>query len=362
MASTRSAEAVSPAHSSIRARSGVPADSIRLDWIIAISSCVNVFGLFLDGWAHNHGFVDDSFFTPWHAVLYGAILFAGLALIMAHFRNVSRGYRWSQALPVGYGLSLFGFFIFMLAGLGDMVWHYAFGFEENLEALLSPSHLFLAFTGLLIITGPIRAMWPRQTDHSWRELLPAILTFTCLTSIFTFFTTFAAVTSELIALAGPRPESHTLVDIYGIVALVVQPGLLLAVVLFMARRWRLPFGAITLLFVVNSLLNTWMHLKHTEDFSFAIGAAAAGLLADYLLSGDKPADIARLRLGSFLVPFAYSLGALCIVHILGATVWADTGLWWEIHMWLGVPVLAGACGYGLSLLMRPPAIPASNSP
>lgn len=352
----------SSAFSSRRARTGAPADNLPLDWIIAISSCVNVFGLFLDGWAHNHGFVDDSFFTPWHAVLYGAILFAGFALILAHFRNVSRGYHWRRALPAGYGLSLFGFFIFILGGVGDMVWHETFGFEEDLEALLSPSHLFLALAGLLIITGPIRALWPRQTDHNWRELLPAILTFTCITSIFTFFTTFAAVTSELIALAGPRPESHTLVDIYGIVALVVQPGLLLAVVLFMKRRWQLPFGAITLLFVVNSLLNTWMHIKYSEDFILVSGAAAAGLLADYLFSGAKPATIARLRLASFLVPFVYSLAALFIAHILGSTVWADTGLWWEIHMWLGVPVLAGAAGYGISMLFRPPAFPDDSPP
>ena len=27
-------------------------------------------GFFLDGWAHTHGKVDQSFFTPWHAVLY----------------------------------------------------------------------------------------------------------------------------------------------------------------------------------------------------------------------------------------------------------------------------------------------------
>ena len=204
-------------------------------------------------------------------------------------------------------------------------------------------------------------MWRRQTDSSWRSLLPVILTFTCITSIFTFFTTFAAVTSELIALTGPRPESHTLVDIYGIVSLVVHANILLAVVFFMTRRWRLPFGAITLLFVVNSLLNTWMHIKFTEDFIFAIGALAAGLLADYLLSGAKLAEIVRLRFVSFLIPFVYSLGALIMVQILGTTVWADTGLWWEIHMWLGVPVLAGACGYAISLLARPPAFP-NDSP
>ena len=280
---------------------------------------------------------------------------------MAHFRNVGRGYRWRRALPVGYGVSLIGFFVFMLGGVGDLVWHEAFGFEEDLEALLSPSHLFLALAGMLIITGPIRAMWRRQTDHSWRELLPVILTFTCITSIFTFFTTFAAVTSELIALTGTRPESHTLVDIYGIVALVVQPGILLAVVLFMTRRWRLPFGAITLLFVVNSLLNTWMHIKYNEDFLFVIGAAVAGLLADYLFSGSQPPASEHLRLASFLTPFIFSLSALACVHILGTIAWAESGLWWEIHMWLGVPVLAGAFGYGLSMIMRQPAIAASES-
>ena len=123
MSTAKSADQLAGAAAEKRALAGVPADSVRLDWIITISSCVNIVGLFIDGWAHNHGFVDDSFFTPWHAVLYGAILFAGFALIVTHFRNVSRGFRWSQALPVGYGLSLIGFFIFMLGGLGDMIWH-----------------------------------------------------------------------------------------------------------------------------------------------------------------------------------------------------------------------------------------------
>ena len=121
----------------------------------------------------------------------------GLALIVTHFRNVGRGHRCRTALPVGYGLSLVGFFAFATGGVGDLGWHEIFGFEESLEALLSPSHLFLALSGLLIITGPIRAFWGRETENNWRSLLPVILAFTCITSIFTFFTTFAAVTSEL---------------------------------------------------------------------------------------------------------------------------------------------------------------------
>src|SRR2546426_11492837 len=45
--------------------------SAGFDWTIVALSGVFVSGLFLDGWAHAHGRVDQSFFTPWHAVFYG---------------------------------------------------------------------------------------------------------------------------------------------------------------------------------------------------------------------------------------------------------------------------------------------------
>ncbi len=356
MAATRPAANLIPSRAR-QAIAGLPADSLRLDWPLAIISCAIVFGLFIDGWAHNHGQVDDSFFTPWHALLYGAIGLAGLALILTHFLNVNRGYRWSKALPAGYSLSLIGFFAFATGGLGDLLWHEIFGFEESLEALLSPSHLFLAISGLLIVTGPIRAMWSRQTEHDWRNLLPVILCFTCIISIFTFFTTFAAITGELAFLTGGRPEFHTMYDIAGIIAFPVHTNILLAAILFMARRWRLPFGTVTLIFVVNSLLMVWYRVDANAEFIYAINAGVIGLLADILLSRGIFARVSRLRFFAFIIPFAYSLGAMLVIHILGTTVWGSGSLWWEIHMWLGVPVLAGACGYGLSLLLQPPTAP-----
>ena len=272
MAATRPAEGVMPAKAK-RAIAGLPADNIRLDWTMALISCAIIFGLYIDGWAHNHGFVDDSFFTPWHALLYGAVGLSGLVLIAHHFRNVSKGFRWSKALPAGYALSLIGFFAFGAGGAVDMLWHEVFGFEESIEALISPSHLFLALTGLLIMTGPIRALWQRDTDNSWTSLAPAILCFICITSVFTFFNAFAAIGGDMIILTGPRPEPHSLSDVAGIVAFVIQSNILLGAVLFMTRRWRLPFGAITLLFILNSLLMTWYRVGEAGEFIFAISAA-----------------------------------------------------------------------------------------
>lgn len=328
---------------------------------MALSSCAILFGLYIDGWAHNHGQVDDSFFTPWHALLYGAVAIAGLLLILSHFRNVSKGFRWSKALPAGYALSLIGFFAFGVGGGFDLLWHEAFGFEEGVEALISPSHLYLALTGSLIMTGPIRAFWRRETDGSWGSLAPALLCFICVTSVFTFFNGYAPIGGDMIILTGARPEPHNLHDISGIAAFVIQSNILLGAVLFMRRRWRLPFGAITMLFLVNSLLMTWYRLGDSGEFIFAISAALVGLLGDYLLSGSQPIETGRLRLAAFLIPFAYSLGAMLVVHILGNSVWGAGGLWWLIHQWLGIPILAGAFGYGLSMLLRQPATPASIS-
>ncbi len=338
-----------------------PADSVKFDWWMAIVTFFMIFGLFIDGWAHNHDRVDDTFFTPWHAILYSAYAVSALTLIAVHFRNVGKGFRWNRALPVGYMPALAGAILFAVAGLGDMFWHELFGFEESLEALLSPSHLILALAGLLINTGPIRALWQRHTDNSWRALLPAILAFAAITSVFTFFLSFAAVTGKNIILTGARPVSHTLTDIYGVQALVVHSNILLGVLLFMTRRWRLPFGAITLIFTVNAALMTWIHVDASAEFLLVVNAAVAGLLGDFLLSRNLRETTGGIRLLSFLLPFVFSLGALLVLNFLGTTAWDRGGLWWEIHMWLGVPVLAGAVGYGLSMLVHPPATPSRST-
>ena len=51
-------------------------------------------GLFVDGYAHNHGMVDSTFFTPYHALLYSGILAVGLFLGINQYRNVGRGLRF----------------------------------------------------------------------------------------------------------------------------------------------------------------------------------------------------------------------------------------------------------------------------
>ena len=59
----------------------------------------------------------------------------------------------------------------MLGGAGDIVWHTLFGIEAGIEALLSPTHLLLAFGGAVAVSGPLHAIWHRDRKvhrlHSW---------------------------------------------------------------------------------------------------------------------------------------------------------------------------------------------------
>src|SRR5438067_2248282 len=48
---------------------------IKFDWTATILCTLLIGGVYLDGWAHAHGKVDSTCFTPWHAVLYSGFAF-----------------------------------------------------------------------------------------------------------------------------------------------------------------------------------------------------------------------------------------------------------------------------------------------
>lgn len=170
-----------------------PMDGLRFDWLVAILSAVMIGGVYLDGWAHNHGQTDNSFFTIWHALLYSGFLFLATGLLMALVRNRRAGYSWRTAMPVGYNLSLLGVAIFAAGGFFDMVWHTLLGVEVNVEALLSPSHLILETGALLMISGPLRSAWLLMPAGALglSKLFPALLSLMLILSMFSFFTQYA---------------------------------------------------------------------------------------------------------------------------------------------------------------------------
>jgi len=194
-----------------------PAGSLRFDWFFTLLSTWVIFGLYIDGWAHNHGQVDNTFFTPWHALLYLGVLSIGVFLFVNQWANLRKGYPLMRALPQGYTLSLIGAGLFMMGGGFDFVWHSIVGFEVDLETLLSPAHTLLATSAGLMISGPIRAAWGRTTSgklSDWRIIGPALLCLTLCFSLFTFFTNFASPISTAIAAVDPAPNNALFSDLY----------------------------------------------------------------------------------------------------------------------------------------------------
>jgi Tol biopolymer transport system component len=186
---------------------GLPVDGLAFDRIAVLLAVIFVGGVYLDGWAHNHGKVDQTFFTPWHAVLYSGYAIDAIFLLVTWLRLRRAGRDWRHAMPAGYGIALVGAAIFAVGGVLDLIWHTLFGIEADVQALLSPTHLLLATGLFLMLTGPLRAAWARRESGrrlTWAAGAPALLALALVLSLFTFFTQFAHPLVQPWAAQDPR--------------------------------------------------------------------------------------------------------------------------------------------------------------
>src|ERR1051326_329052 len=115
--------------------------SYRVNLVSVLLSTWVLIGLLLDAWAHNNVPRLESFFTPWHGVLYSGFVANAAWICAIVARHARAGLRGLDAVPVGYGLGLLGLPMFLLAGVGDLAWHTVFGIERDLKILFSPTHL-----------------------------------------------------------------------------------------------------------------------------------------------------------------------------------------------------------------------------
>src|SRR5260370_38896174 len=60
---------------------------IGFDRLMMVLCCCFVGGLFIDGWAHNHGLVDQTFFTLWHSLVYSRFAANPVARLAVTFLN-----------------------------------------------------------------------------------------------------------------------------------------------------------------------------------------------------------------------------------------------------------------------------------
>ncbi len=322
----------------------------RFDWIMTGLSLWLVGGLFLDGWAHSHGNIDDVFFTPWHAVLYsGGAAITGF-LVYQQRRAIQGGHTWKNALSSAYWISLIGCGLFVLAGLGDLVWHELFGVEVSVETLLSPTHLLLVLAGGMMITGPIRSVWGRywsDENHGWKVMGPLLICATLFIATLMFFTQFANPSNFVYAAYRPVGSAEGYrAQALGVASLLIQGVLLVAPILYLLKRWRLPLGTITLIFTGTTALMSVFQ----DRYSLIPFALVAGVIVDGLLLLVKPATDKPMRFYTFafLVPAVFDA-----LYFIGVQM-TQGGIVWKIHLWLGSIFMTGAVAVMLAFLIVSP--------
>jgi hypothetical protein len=351
------------------AREQATAEGIGFDWAFILLCSWLVGGVFLDGWAHAHGKVDQSFFTPWHAVLYSGYLATAVFLAATIARNHARGAPWRHAYPAGYGSAVIGAAIFAVAGVGDLGWHTLFGIEKGIEGEISPSHLALALGGILILSGPLRAAWRRASPDAaqrWRTLLPALLALTYIFSLLVFFTQFAdpivksradlQIQDILIVYNPFQTDSDKFLSTeLGVASLLLQAAIMMGIVLVAVRRWRLPLGSFALIFGLNGLLVSVL-AGNAPVIEVGILSALIGLLIDVLNVTLRPSveRVVALRVFAFAVPFINNLIYFAVLFALKGEIA------WSVHLWTGSIVMSGFVGLLLSYVMIPPKIPAQT--
>src|SRR5512133_2842756 len=284
-----------------------------VNWSLAMGGLWLIAGLHLDGWAHHHISL-ETFFTPWHGVLYSGFLVTAAAIWLPYLNGLRRrhlawrDFPWLASLPRAYHASLIGSVIFGLGGLVDMIWHTLFGIELSIDALLSPPHLVLALGGGLLVTGPLREALYRDGERH-APGLPALLSLTSLVGLLAFFSSYAHPWIEMTrpayggGLFNYRLASQN--EALVLAGVLLQSALLTGAVLLLVRRFRLPFGALALLFTLTTALAAAIH----TTWSLVLIGLLGGLIADGLVLllrpgedfGATPAGSAT-RLFAFLVP------------------------------------------------------------
>jgi len=329
-----------------------PRTSWRDDMVTAALCGWVVTGMALDAWAHQNASQLETFFTPWHGVLY-----SGFAVLMAWM-----AWKALAGMPAGYGLGLIGAATFVVGGVGDGIWHTVFGIEREIEAALSPTHIALFVGALLVFTTPLRAAWSSNrlpAAPSLRAFLPALLslTFATLLVSFLFFylSAFRDPASTLPferwarSLAGPFPAlSYT--RQHGVASVLVTNLLLVAPVLLLLRRWRPPFGSATLLFTTVAAVTT-----ATQEFvhgELVLAALAGGLAADWSIawSSRTSGRTGAHRLVATISPLALWTSYFLVLQL-------RDGIAWPAELWTGSIIFASLSGLALSLLMAPPPGP-----
>lgn len=321
-------------------------------WVLLGAAFWLVTGLQLDAWAHANVPRLETFWTPWHAVLYSGIAACGLTVAWFVRRSLPPGRPGLRAVlglplrPVLVGLALL-----LVGGAIDTLWHNLFGIEKGLEIFVSPSHLMIITGMVLVAAGPA---WLRWQVPDGRRLGAADAALVLLSSLLAvvplhIFTLHASVLASPKLGSGVSPMPVRGPDTLSVHGYVVSTVLLLLPVLVLGRRWALPYGAGPVLAGVPALL-MWAAFADFRQGWYPATIVVVAVLAELLFRAGRPAvsglrpDARWLVLGAT----APAIGWGCIL-LVGRWL---SGYGWNVHSTTGILAVTAVTGAGTAWLVR----------
>jgi hypothetical protein len=313
-------------------------------------------GVIADSWAHVNR-LPDTFFTPWHGLMYSGYV-ALFAWILWVSTRGAEATPFTRRIPLGYGLSVVAGFVMLVAAVGDGIWHTIFGIEANLEAVLSPTHILLVLSMLVLLATAFRAAFVSARPGAaptLRDFLPALLSLTAtLGLLYLYFSHLSpfwlpSATMAVVPSAARGSSDNFLLE-QGFMDILVMNVLLMAPLLLVMRRWRLPFWSATVLLTATNL--PVMAVHNFEHGWLLLGPVAGGLFADWRIArassaGGDPRDDTRTH----LVVATLTPPVLWAVYFFVLNL--GQRLTWSAELWAGSVVFSIVGGYALHLLTRP---------
>ncbi|TDC33908.1 hypothetical protein [Micromonospora sp. KC213] len=342
---------VAPARPGQADRPRVRPTSRREDLVTVLLGACLVAGAMSDGWAHTN-IIDtiEGFFTPWHGLLYtGFAASAGWTCWLAYQRRDAAPRWWRDGWPAGYRVGALGVAVFLLGGLGDMLWHETLGVEVGLDAAFSPTHLLIDAGAVLLLTSPLRSWWA-SGEGGLRSVTGVLsLAFAAMGPVILLTHSSAFLSVAPTEAVGAYGNQH--LAVLGVDAYLVTTVLLTAPFL-LAHRRRAAFGAGTALVAGVALFNLVMVEFPASQTVAALTALLGAVLADLAL---LRLDAVRGRDAALRLPIAGALyaGLVWAGHLLGLA--ATDGLRWTPEVTGGLVTLTAILGAVLGGLAARPA-------
>ena len=365
-----------------------PHSKLSEDAITIALAAYTLVALFWDGLRHNNLTGVDNFWSPPHIAMYLGLTAVGvwIAIVLLRYQKGLDELDWA-AVPRGYGLAFIALPLAALAGPADFIWHEAYGFENQIDSTFSPPHQGLFYAGALLATIAAASAWQRRdiVAPSLREHLPTAFSVTSLVAVMLFvvhqivpfYGGGVAATQDFQDDIAGRADAfspgadavHTeglsrALTHYGddafpyyffsthasVAGILLFTAALMAGILVVRRRWRIPPGTLTITFTFMALL--WAMLSEFREAELIPALVLAGVIGDLLLgrlAGEtKITRVGPVRVFAALVPLAlWSLFFLCVALFQG-------GLGWEPTLWFGLLITTAGLGYAMSLLVFPP--------